>query len=294
MIQFFTKKAADPVFTDKHLPKLAYVSYIDSVANTLFSRKSHKHEDILEILVVFTGSGQYDVNGTVYPISKGDVIACNPHVVHGDLPEHNQKLETFCLAYKEVQIAGETPGNLISLETNPIVHLQSEFDFVKMTCTTLYDLVTEAFVGPDDMTQLLGASLLAFFAAKWKSPDLVKQESWDHKQKTVLVRQIKNYIDNNFHEDLDLTKISQYFHINLYYLSHVFKELTDVTPVQYLISRRIGEAQTLLISTQKPITEIALMSGFGSASSFSALFLKQVGMPPSQFRKKYVTKPDPK
>ena len=87
-------------------------------------------------------------------------------------------------------------------------------------------------------------------------------------------------------------------HISPYYLSHVFKQMSGYSPVQYLLRRRIGEAQTLLITTDLPITRIAEMVGYDTQSYFNLQFTKNVGMPPNKFRQNYIVaekdKPDGK
>lgn len=63
-------------------------------------------------------------------------------------------------------------------------------------------------------------------------------------------------------------------HISPYYLSHVFKQMSGYSPVQYLLRRRIGEAQTLLITTDLSITRIAEMVGYDTQSYFNLRFTK--------------------
>ncbi len=77
-------------------------------------------------------------------------------------------------------------------------------------------------------------------------------------------------------------------HISPYYLSHVFKQMSGYSPVQYLLRRRIGEAQTLLITTDLSITRIAEMVGYDTQSYFNLQFTKNVGMPPNKFRQNYI------
>ena len=64
--------------------------------------------------------------------------------------------------------------------------------------------------------------------------------------------------------------------------------MSGYSPVQYLLRRRIGEAQTLLITTDLPITRIAEMVGYDTQSYFNLQFTKNVGMPPNKFRQNYI------
>lgn len=64
--------------------------------------------------------------------------------------------------------------------------------------------------------------------------------------------------------------------------------MSGYSPVQYLLRRRIGEAQTLLITTDLSITRIAEMVGYDTQSYFNLQFTKNVGMPPNKFRQNYI------
>lgn len=72
-------------------------------------------------------------------------------------------------------------------------------------------------------------------------------------------------------------------------LSHLFKEQTGYSPMNYVIRRRIGEAQTLLITTRDPIGEIAGRVGFANPNNFNIQFQKQVGLSLREYRRVYVS-----
>ena len=68
------------------------------------------------------------------------------------------------------------------------------------------------------------------------------------------------------------------------YLAHPFKDATGYSPGQYMIWRRIGEAQTLLCITKYPVTQVATMVGYDNTNYFSSLFKKMVEMKPKEYR----------
>jgi AraC-like DNA-binding protein len=102
---------------------------------------------------------------------------------------------------------------------------------------------------------------------------------------TNKVYSITTYIHNNYTEDLSLNSIADQFYVSNYYLSHQFKKVTGFTLTEYIQLTRIRNAQSLLISTNKPITDIAFLSGFSSFSQFNRVFNNFVGTSPSKFRK---------
>ena len=58
--------------------------------------------------------------------------------------------------------------------------------------------------------------------------------------------------------------------------------------MQYIMSRRIGKAQSLLISTDYSITDIAFMVGYHDSNYFINIFKKTVGTSPLKYRKSWV------
>ena len=68
------------------------------------------------------------------------------------------------------------------------------------------------------------------------------------------------------------------------YFARAFKVSTGVTPSQWLVNRRIAEAKTLLSTTPKTLSEIALDCGFTDQSHFTRVFAGRVGLSPGRWR----------
>jgi two-component system, response regulator YesN len=69
----------------------------------------------------------------------------------------------------------------------------------------------------------------------------------------------------------------------------MFKAGTGMTPNDYLLRCRVRNARNLLADPERPITEIALETGFSSSQYFSQVFKKYTGMTPSRYRSKTST-----
>ena len=107
------------------------------------------------------------------------------------------------------------------------------------------------------------------------------------KNRDELISQLKDYISEHFAEHLTLEKISEQFFISKSSLSHIFKKETGLSPIQYIIQRRIGEAQSLLVETSLQIQEIEFRLGFNDSAHFSKMFKKYVGVTPKEYRKHF-------
>ena len=97
-------------------------------------------------------------------------------------------------------------------------------------------------------------------------------------------RNVLEYINNHFTEDISTQSLSQRFGYNETYFCRRFKEVTGITLMKYIQILRIELAQKLLKNTEKGIAEIALECGFTDISYFSNCFKRQVGLAPKEFR----------
>ena len=107
-------------------------------------------------------------------------------------------------------------------------------------------------------------------------------------ESVVLVSRVGQYIAAHYAEPLTLDRIGEAMGLSPYHIAHVFKQITDSSPIQYVIRRRMGEAQNLLISTDFSAAQIAAMVGYDSATHFNSIFKKVVGLPPVQYRQWYL------
>ena len=69
------------------------------------------------------------------------------------------------------------------------------------------------------------------------------------------------------------------------HVRRIFEAQFGVSPVQYLQTRRLLTAKQLLADTDLPITQVALISGFGSVRRFNAAFVAHYKLNPTQLRR---------
>lgn len=97
--------------------------------------------------------------------------------------------------------------------------------------------------------------------------------------------QIIKYVNENYHNDISLKKLSELFHMNPSYISCLIKTETGVTYSQYLTELRIGKAKQLLQTTNLSLNEISQSVGFNDYFYFIKRFKKVVGVTPGRFIK---------
>jgi AraC family transcriptional regulator, melibiose operon regulatory protein len=85
--------------------------------------------------------------------------------------------------------------------------------------------------------------------------------------------------------DLDISEIAQAVGLHPNYAMTLFKKTVGLTLADYLTRHRLDTAQTLLLSSDQDIANIAFASGFGSLSRFYEAFGRRFGMSPGRYRR---------
>jgi AraC-like DNA-binding protein len=93
------------------------------------------------------------------------------------------------------------------------------------------------------------------------------------------------YIEMNYTYRLALEEVANIVYMSPYNFCRTFKKATGKTMVEYVNSVRIKEAEKLLITSTKSISDISSEVGFSSLNYFTKLFKKKNGISPHQFRK---------
>lgn len=70
-------------------------------------------------------------------------------------------------------------------------------------------------------------------------------------------------------------------------LQHLFGEVTGLQLGHYMRDLRLAESAVLLVSTTKPVKEIAFCAGYSSSAAFVRAFKLRCGEPPKAFRRRH-------
>lgn len=101
-----------------------------------------------------------------------------------------------------------------------------------------------------------------------------------------LLRKVKDRIDREYAQPLDVEALAAGVHMSAGHLSREFKKAYGEPPYSYLMTRRVERAMTLLRRGDLSVTDICFAVGFGSLGTFSTRFSELVGMSPSVYREK--------
>jgi AraC-like DNA-binding protein len=71
----------------------------------------------------------------------------------------------------------------------------------------------------------------------------------------------------------------------------LFRTVFGQTPNQCQVGARLARARRLLVTTDRPVTEVCMEVGYASLGTFSHEFKRRVGMTPSRYRDRYAALP---
>ncbi|AKA82531.1 Transcriptional regulator, AraC family [Pseudomonas synxantha] len=100
-------------------------------------------------------------------------------------------------------------------------------------------------------------------------------------------RLLVEYIDHHIEAPISLGQLAAMCALSEYHFARMFRQSFGLPPHQYLLSRRLVRAQTLLRSSALPMGEVALLCGFSSASHFNQRFRQAMRATPSEYRQAF-------
>lgn len=164
--------------------------------------------------------------------------------------------------------------NLISLSRKQCEEILMHFGKMEV-------LEGETSNGSDILKLASFLELLVFINRVFSSTLPAEDESPSVPEKLVPVL---DYIDSNLENDLSLEFLEHHFYINRFYLTRLFKKVTNSSLHEYIQYKRISRAK-MLLSDGYNVTEACTKSGFNDYSNFLRMFKRTVGTSPGQYLK---------
>ena len=235
----------------------------------------HTHNHV-ELFYIIGGKGQFLINDQLYPVNTNHLVIINPNVIHTEVSLNAQPLEYIVLGVDgiELSISGTSNGQFCILD-----HFES-LDMASCLRNILREMEMKQ-PGYEDVCQ---AFMEILIIRLMRSTGLSLPSETSAVSTNRQCAAVRRYIDLHFKEALTLEQLAEEGHMNKFYLSHAFKREYGVSPINYMISRRIEESKYLLAETDLSLSQIAQLLGFSSLSYFSQVFHRTQSISPKEYR----------
>ena len=237
----------------------------------------HTHS-CCELFYITGGTGHFFIEGQIYPVSTNDLIFVNPHIQHTEIGVSAVPLEYIVLGIDGLELSALDQSN----NTHCIVNFRSVKDTILFYLQTMLRERESSTPGYETVCQDLTEILIIMFLRQAKNSVTLTPIL---KKSSKLCVSVRRYIDMHYKENINLDVLAQLSHVSKYYLVHAFTKEYGISPMNYLIQKRIEEAKLLLKNDDFSLSLISRMLGFSSPSYFSQIFKKNEHMTPNEYRK---------
>ena len=234
---------------------------------------THNH---LELFYIVGGKGQFLIQDQLYPVNPNNLVVINPNVTHTEVSLNAQPLEYIVLGIEGIELATNEGSNG---QFNILDHFESVE--ISSCLRNILREMEQKNTGYEDVCQAYMEILIIRLMRNIALAVPTESQVVSGNRQCASV---KRYIDLHFKEALTLEQLAEDAHMNKYYLSHAFKREYGISPINYMITKRIEESKYLLAETDLSMSQIAQLLGFSSLSYFSQVFRRTQATTPMEYR----------
>lgn len=251
--------------------------------NTSFDNHFH---NAYEVMYITGGSIRVKIDGKEYTAGKNSLI------FFGNLEEHMAVIleEPFQRYYATISILQadrmvNEPILMSLLKNRPtgFCHVADVTEIASSVTNFFESLIFETEKQEAFSNELCACYLKKFLIDLYRYQKKIFPQIDNHMN--ALIYEIQRYIDTNFDQPIRIEELAKAFYVDLFYLSHCFKQQTGYSPKQYLMKSRLSQAKEQLVHTENSVTEIAFKCGFSDVNNFIRTFKADTGMTPNRYRK---------
>ena len=244
-----------------------------------------------------SGNRNMTVNGKNYSIGCNSVVFRKPGDYAVSTGSYNCYCSTLDFSHKRKTSINsgfedpreDTTSSIQELSSNPLLEMiPTHFISPRPNeYIQLFDKLCYSYKGNESENLIL---LNQLFFLILSDVYLLKEQKSSVNTDNMILSKTCHFIQENFSRPITIKDLANNVALSESYFIKTFKNITHITPIDYLISVRLSNAKRYLAESTLSVVEISDICGFNDASYFSYYFKKKVGMTPSQYRSNKQTK----
>lgn len=269
-----------------------------NVSNIISPVEFHSHQQY-EVFILEEGDVHYLINNQIYRIDPGTVILMDGSELHkvqliDETASYVRSIVHFDPNWLTPLLEAGEAGFLLEYFSefhHRLFKMRDKGDLkTLLTLVRQLSLLTEEerTTQNEATVKITLAHLLGFI---YKTDKLtLLEEEFGKSEKARLAEEIASYIQQHFDSKWTIKELAADINVSPSYASHLFKEVTGYTIMDYLMNYRLIQAKSLLSMSSKEVSikECAYQCGFESDAHFNRFFKKKTGVTPFTFKKNQI------
>lgn len=225
---------------------------------------------------IVKGKGMYIVDNNVFPLHEKMFFLIHPNQAHRYYADSENPYEYHWIAFHGLE--AKKMINEALLDKQYVFQINKDEELLKLfeeirtidknTYSTQYMLLSYFY------------KLLALIIDERK----IDESSIEPTSKEFIGSVIK-YIQQHYNENINVSSIASYFHINRSHLYRVFSKRMGLSIEKYLITTRLANSLLLLKNKNLTIKQVANLVGFKDYNNFLKLFKNEYKITPKQYKR---------
>ena len=255
--------------------------------------RCHWHAE-MEIMVVTKGRARVHVDDRSYTVDEGAVTIIMPNRLHSVTAQEGEPFSFYAVVF-DMALLNSFAKDAIQ---------QQYIDSARDGEVVFPECLTGEEPWKKEMDRLL-SDIKDFFENRRQGYELFIKarlcEIWyvlyvhagrqgaeadkNTEYKVRLTKQVMDYLQKHYAEQIVLDELARQFHISEGYLCRLFRSMTKRSVVEYVTDCRISVSARLLKESDMDIGQIAGRAGFNNISYFNRVFRRYMNMTPKEYRR---------
>ncbi|BFH64706.1 AraC family transcriptional regulator [Paenibacillus azoreducens] len=225
----------------------------------------HKH-GCFELVYYKRGTGHTNIGSNRYEYRPNTFAIIRPNMLHDE--KHDEDTEVFFIGFDYDDIPISLPNGVF--DDGPDHHIWRLLQNMKVEFLAKNNFHSL-------MLNLIGSQLMLEVCR-------IPQISSGELEKEDRIIYAINFLKENYTQPVQLQHLAELSGYSFDRFRHAFKERTGLSPMNYIMLKRIERSIELLCNTRLKVSAIASECGFATPSQFSSMFKKHTGITPKECR----------
>ncbi|MBB6214223.1 AraC-like DNA-binding protein [Anaerosolibacter carboniphilus] len=257
----------------------------------------HWHDEI-QFVLVLRGCVSFSVNQSIYYVEENNGIFINSSCLHSARTYNAEDSEYICFDINPSFLAGSHGSIICQKYLEPFLKSRSNAAITLNTfipwqkeilndLSNLFEIYTRHEFGFElNMYSIL---LRVWHSVITNTPDYINEVHGNTFTEDQRIKNMLSFIHQNYKQKITLEDVAKAANVSRSECCRFFKQMTKLTPFEYIISYRINQSILLLRKSDLTISEIADEVGFGSVSYYIEKFRKHTNYTPKEFQNYCIT-----